>query len=182
MPNAKYNPSRNFFRKHVGSQTKSTRHSSWNRQGYTTNHKRSAALVCVRRGSWTICDRTLSQTVIVGKRVRWSLAWQTGYAEISCATGHKSHTVHMLARVPYILFPKRFVTTDRMVSLRHYKRLITDTTRAKEFSVCIAHDYILQGLWIIAPYPWRFLGRVGRTPPIAHTHLATVPNVVAERG
>ena len=31
-------------------------------------------------------------------------------------------------------------------------------------------------------YPRQFLGRVGRTPPIAHTHLATVPNVVAERG
>ena len=108
-----------FFRKRVGSQTKSTRHSCRNRRWYTTNHKRSASLVCVRRGSWTVCDRTLSQTVIVGKRVRWSLAWQTGYAENSCAMGHKSHTVHMLARVPYILFPKRFITTDRMVSLRH---------------------------------------------------------------
>ena len=59
------------------------------------------------------------QMVIVGKRVRWSLAWQTGYAESSCAMGHKLHTVHMLARVPYILFPKRLVMIDRMVSLRH---------------------------------------------------------------
>ena len=31
-------------------------------------------------------------------------------------------------------------------------------------------------------YPRRFLGRVGRTPPMAHTHLAMVPNAVAERG
>ena len=114
-----HNPSRNFFRKHVGSQTKSTRHSCRNCRWYTTNHKRSAALVCVRRGSWTICDRTLSQTVIFGKRVRWNLAWQTGYAKNSCVMGHKSHTVHMLARVPYILLPKWFITTDRMVSLHH---------------------------------------------------------------
>ena len=76
----------------------------------------------------------------------------------------------MLAHVPYILFPKRFVTTDRMVSLRHWKRLITDTTRAKEFSVCcIAHDYILEGLWITASYPRQFLGRVGRAPYRAHS-------------
>ena len=137
---------------------------------YPTNHKRSATLVCVQRGSWTVCDRTLLQTVIVGKRVRWSLAWQMGYAENSCAIGHKSHTVHTLARVPYIIFPKRFITTHRLVSLRHYKSLITGPTRAKEFSVCcIAHDYILQGLWIIAPYPRRFLGRVGRTPYRPHS-------------
>ena len=111
--------SHSFFRKRVGSQTKSIRYSCGNCRWYLTNHKRSAALVCVRRGSWTVCDRILSQTAIVGKRVRWSLAWQTGYAENSCAMGHKSHTVHMLARVPYILFPKGFITTDRMVSLRH---------------------------------------------------------------
>ena len=93
-----------------------------------------------------------------------------GYAENSCAMGHKSHTVHMLARGPYILFAKRFVTTDRMVSPRHWKRLITDTTRAKEFSVCcIAHDYILEGLWITVPYPRPFLGRVGRTPYRTHS-------------
>ena len=28
----------------------------------------------------------------------------------------------------------------------------------------------------------RFLGRVGRTPPIAHIHLATVPIAISERG
>src|SRR5215216_5209829 len=57
-----------------------------------------------------------------------------------------------------------------MVALRHQKCLITDPTRAKEFSVCcIAHDYILEGLWIIAPYPRRFLGRVGRTPYRPHS-------------
>ena len=40
----------------------------------------------------------------------------------------------------------------------------------KEFSVCcIAHDYILEGLWITAPYPRRFLGRVGRTPYRTHS-------------
>ena len=76
----------------------------------------------------------------------------------------------MLAHVPDILFPKWFVTTDRMVSLRHYKRLITDTTRVKEFSVCyITHDYILEGLWIIVSYPQRFLDRVGRTPYRTHS-------------
>ena len=76
----------------------------------------------------------------------------------------------MLARVPYILFPKWFVTTDRMVSLRHWKRLITDTKHVKEFSVCcIAHDYILEGLWITVLYPRRFLGRVGRTPYRTHS-------------
>ena len=79
----------------------------------------SAALVCVQTGSWTICDRTLSHTVIVGKLVRWSPAWQTGSTENSCVMGHISHTVHMLACVPYIQFPKRFITTHRLVSLRH---------------------------------------------------------------
>ena len=58
----------------------------------------------------------------------------------------------------------------RMVSLRHYKRLITDTSHAKEFSVCcITHEYILEGLWITDPYPRWFLGHVGRTPYRTHS-------------
>ena len=63
------------------------------------------------------------------------------------------------------------------------------------FTVRDVHTY--ENDWVSMPRPiahkliWcprrtysrRFLGRVGRTPPpIAHTHLATVPNAVAERG
>ena len=46
----------------------------------------------------------------------------------------------------------------------------------------VAHDLILPRVCARRAYPRRFLGRVGRTPPIAHTHLATVPNAIAERG
>ena len=46
----------------------------------------------------------------------------------------------------------------------------------------VAHDVILPSVHARRPYPRRFLGRVERTPPIAHTHLATVPNAAAERG
>ena len=46
----------------------------------------------------------------------------------------------------------------------------------------VAHDLILPYVYARRAYPRRFLGRVGRTPPIAHTHLATVPDAVAERG
>ena len=33
----------------------------------------------------------------------------------------------------------------------------------------IAHDYILEGLWITVPHPRRFLGHVGRTPYRTHS-------------
>ena len=46
----------------------------------------------------------------------------------------------------------------------------------------IAHDLILSSVCAKRAYPQRFLGRVGRTPPITVTHLATVQNVVTERG
>ena len=45
------------------------------------------------------------------------------------------------------------------------------------------NSFIGTTVCIKAPYPRRFLGRVGRTPPpIAHTHFATVQNVIVERG
>ena len=46
----------------------------------------------------------------------------------------------------------------------------------------VADDLILPSVCARKAYPRWFLGRVGRTPPIAHTHLATVPNAVTERG
>ena len=46
----------------------------------------------------------------------------------------------------------------------------------------VAHELILPNVCARRAYPRRFLGHVGRTPPIAHTHLATVLDAVAERG
>ena len=46
----------------------------------------------------------------------------------------------------------------------------------------VAHDLILPNVCARRAYPRWFSGSCGKDPPIAHTHLAIVPNAVAERG
>ena len=73
-------------------------------------------------------------------------------------------------------------TCDRK-QFRLYNCIFSSTVRISVFErSLVAHELILPSVCARRAYPQRFLGRVGRTPPIAHTHLAMVPNAVAERG
>ena len=85
---------------------------------------------------------------------------------------------------------KRLAGTDCMGCTYYWKRfclynciVFSTTVRVTVFGhSLVAHDLILPSVCARRAYIRRFLCRVGRTPPIAHTHLATVPNAVAERG
>ena len=73
-------------------------------------------------------------------------------------------------------------TCDRK-QFRHIIVIFSSTIRISIFERSpVAHDLILPNVCARRAFPRRFLGRVGRTPPIAHTHLATVPSAVTERG
>ena len=79
---------------------------------------------------------------------------------------------------------KRLAGTDYVgctCDLKQFRRIIvfSYTVRISIFARSpVAHDLILPSVCARRAYPQRFLGRVGRTP-IAHTHLATVPDAVA---
>ena len=84
---------------------------------------------------------------------------------------------------------KRLAGTDCVgctCNRKQFRRIIvffSSTVRISVFERSpVAHKLILPNVCARRAYPRMFLGRVGRTPPIAHTQLATVPNVVAERG
>ena len=70
-------------------------------------------------------------------------------------------------------------TCDR----KQFRRIIvffSNTVRISIFARSpVAHDLILPNVCARRAYPRQFLG-VWEGPPIAHTHLAMVPNVVAE--